>query len=530
VALSYRGSCASTQPNGSAGGPTWPGGGTIGSGFGERGRLGGLNSAASGAAASAGVVSGFGAFGNRALGVGTFGTIARIVPRVASPLLSMRSECASNATRTVLNALSKLAAPDLLSTGDLKASLLPSERCFLRNAGLHDAAGQLPSCNAADNDSRVISCWHMNWGDCGKRPLQAEREASSHRYGGERPWLPYYVSRYASLAAGAPESSHFAVAAHVAGLPAKSLLRGDGQLNGLRTLFVGDSLASQLQSAAVCELGRALSSRLHGRAPSAAATLIEMHDFRPNMTAHGNSTLRLASVDATAISRLHERLDHFAATGGTLVVGMWPGVYYTPPAGYADFGAYYLQQARPFLAALDGFAAACARCVALLVTPTAQHFATADGSYSATEASTTDALSSFTEDGIKLNVAAGSSSAGPCQPWFPSVGKPSVKGRMAAPGRKDQTDWQQPEALPEASPNVWRGESLLGEVKRSWPHLIPVPLHRLSTWWWHAHPSYRGGAHALDCTHWCWLPFLWESVWWALRVAEEAARDCWETK
>ena len=441
---------------------------------------------------------------------------------------AMRPDCASNATRTVLDALSKLAAPDLLNTSDLEASLLPSERCFLRSAGLHDAAGQLPSCNAADNNSRVISCWHMDWGDCSKRPLQTGRESPSRKYGGERPWLPY-VSRYASLAAGAPESSHFAVAAHLAGLPAKSLLQGDGRLNGLRTLFVGDSLANQLQSAAACELGRALSSRLHGRAPSAAATLIEMHDFRPNMTVHGNGTQRLASVDAATISRLHKRLDHYAATGGTLVVGMWPGVYYTPPSGYADFGTYYLQQARPFLAALNGFAAACARCVALLVTPTAQHFATADGSYSATKASTIDTLSSFTEDGIKSNVAAGSSSDGPCQPWLPGVGEPSVKDGIA-PGRKDRTIWQQPEALPEASPNVWRGESLLGEVQRSWPHLIPVPLHRLSTWWWHAHPSYRGGAHAIDCTHWCWLPFLWEPVWWALRVAEEAARECWGTK
>ena len=216
----------------------------------------------------------------------------------------MRPDCASNATRTVLDALSKLAAPDLLNTSELEASLLPSERCFLRNAGLHDAAGQLPSCNAADNNSRVISCWHMDWGDCSKRPLQTGREAPSRKYGGEGPWLPY-ASRYASLAAGAPESSHFAVAAHLAGLPAKSLLQGDGRLNGLRTLFVGDSLANQLQSAAACELGRALSSRLHGRAPSAAATLIEMHDFRPNMTVHGNGTQRLASVDAAAISRLH---------------------------------------------------------------------------------------------------------------------------------------------------------------------------------------------------------------------------------
>ena len=169
---------------------------------------------------------------------------------------SMRPDCASNATRTVLDALSKLAAPDLLNTSDLEASLLPSERCFLRSAGLHDAAGQLPSCNAADNNSRVISCWHMDWGDCSKRPLQTGRESPSRKYGGERPWLPY-VSRYASLAAGAPESSHFAVAAHLAGLPAKSLLQGDGRLNGLRTLFVGDSLANQLQSAAACELGRA---------------------------------------------------------------------------------------------------------------------------------------------------------------------------------------------------------------------------------------------------------------------------------
>ena len=361
----------------------------------------------------------------------------------------------------------------------------------------------------------------MNWGDCSKRPLQGARGASSHRYAGERPWLPY-VSRYASVAAGAPESSHFAVAVHLAGLPAKNLLRDDGRLKGLRTLFVGDSLANQLQSAAACELGRALSSRLRGRAPSAAASLIEMHDFRPNMTARANGTQRLASVDAAAISRLHNRLGHFAASGGTLVVGMWPGVYYTPISGDANFGDYYLRQARPFLAALDGFAAACTRCVALLVTPTAQHFPTADGSYSATKAT---ALSSFTDGGIKTNVAAGSSSAGPCQPWSSSVG---VKDGIAS-GRKDRTIWQQPEALPEASPNVWRGESLLGEVLRSWPHLVPVPLHRLSTWWWHAHPSYRGGAHALtlDCTHWCWLPFLWEPVWWALRVAEESARKCY---
>ena len=71
--------------------------------------------------------------------------------------------------------------------------------------------------------------------------------------------------------------------------------------------------------------------------------------------------------------------------------------------------------------------------------------------------------------------------------------------------------------------------------QESYPHVLTVPLHKLTAWWWDAHRGLvtehsfsRHGQEVIrpdeytmvaDCTHYCNSPFLYQPLWWALGLA-----------
>ena len=149
--------------------------------------------------------------------------------------------------------------------------------------------------------------------------------------------------------------------------------------------------------------------------------------------------------------------------------------------------------------ALDTMRRGCARCGALFLTTTSQHFPTADGAYVAPKASSEPAAASY--------------------------------GCRALPAA----------LADEASPQRWREDDVLRIAVR-YPRVAVAPLTTLSRSWWDMHigatsHSWRGVAYAganattadakvrVDCTHLCYSLFLWEPVWWALRLVVRAAAE-----
>ena len=77
------------------------------------------------------------------------------------------------------------------------------------------------------------------------------------------------------------------------------------------------------------------------------------------------------------------------------------------------------------------------------------------------------------------------------------------------------------------SANSWRAEVPLAAAERT-PHVMTIPLHRISSLWWSAHVGMNLDQLGLpsttpydryevpDCTHFCASPFLYQPLWWAL--------------
>ena len=85
----------------------------------------------------------------------------------------------------------------------------------------------------------------------------------------------------------------------------------------------------------------------------------------------------------------------------------------------------------------------------------------------------------------------------------------------------------------------WREDDVM-RIAARYPRVAVAPLTSLSRNWWDMHigattHSWRGVTYAgandasakvrVDCTHFCYSLFLWEPVWWALRLVVRAAAE-----
>ena len=137
---------------------------------------------------------------------------------------------------------------------------------------------------------------------------------------------------------------------------------------------------------------------------------------------------------------------------------------------------------------LGDFAASCAGCHAIIVTAPSQHFPTIDGSFSPRVA----------QDGNRS---------------WESVGAGCV--RISTHGPINGSD-----------ANSWRGADVLERHSQT-SNITIVPWHLLTRdWWdthgglseinWRNHPVRAGDRKLmLDCTHYCYTPFLYEPLWWS---------------
>ena len=50
-----------------------------------------------------------------------------------------------------------------------------------------------------------------------------------------------------------------------------------------------------------------------------------------------------------------------------------------------------------------------------------------------------------------------------------------------------------------------------------------LPVHRLTRPLWHAHLGVSRTGKAVDCSHFCPAPFLFDPLWFAVRMIAEAA-------
>ena len=158
---------------------------------------------------------------------------------------------------------------------------------------------------------------------------------------------------------------------------------------------------------------------------------------------------------------------------------------------------------RNVLGAFQRFGSSCEKCIAIYVTAPLQHFATSDGAY----------------DPAVFNLSHSRS----CAPRPPALLR----------------------SLPSDSPNRWRHEDVLDELKSSqYPNVLLLEQHRINAHTWDSHPGVDGQQlksfvqlktgpvtwrkPALDCLHLCYSPFICEPLWRAIdkiiqmRVTREA--------
>ena len=354
----------------------------------------------------------------------------------------------SDAQATITRVFGELAAVGGLrpfgSAAEARRVLLPLELCWLRNGSatklVHSLEGDrddLSECNAPS--TTPLSCYGSNdaFVECGVEHEERARRLLSRYH------LPRWSEEY-------PGFSHLAHA----------------ELDSL--YFIGDSVTQQLKQLAKCELQRdAAASDGGGRTSS-----VRVLGF-PQI-----SDKQFASSVLDGLTRnLSTSLAQLAAkpSGGVHVaVAIFPALHLnTPPGGAVQLRAQYRRQLHALLAILSQFTRSCRRCHALFLTPTSQHFQTADGS---------GAYSKYRGQGAETG----------CKP---------VHVR-----------------LPPGSPNSWRATDAIAAASR-WPRVLTVPLHQLTVGMWDLHPGYRENVRAADCTHFCYGRLAFEPVWWAVRLA-----------
>ena len=383
---------------------------------------------------------------------------------------------------SVLRTFAQLRADGLqpLATGALATDLLAPEQCLLRKAlsnGNRSTYGHLTGRDCAVVAGRVAlpRCWAS--GMCARRL--------------SRDLVPMLLRRYAAVAAGSPRESHLVATARMQ----------------RRMLLIGDSVMSAVAEAAACEMARGgLSSREYS---------LQYFTLNAKFNQWGPANNTFVALVA--------RLATMAKTGGGVAVAIFPGLHFNDPEGSEHEHARTVHaQYRAFVAAFAGALgdfAGNANCTAVLFTPTSQHFPTPSGAYRASKMSTV-ALG-HAANGSATGRGGGDGRPKECRPWSIAVGSRTMdaESAVAAAGEALRpADWP----LAAHSANSWRAEELARSVPfRHDPRVLVAPLHWLTSDWHDLHPGYRGKTYGLDCTHWCYSPFTYEPIWWAIRAAVE---------
>lgn len=275
------------------------------------------------------------------------------------------------------------------------------------------------------------------------------------------------LKRFKDVAAGPASSSH---------------LRFGPLLYGFRVVFYGDSLVRELFQAARCDAVRSTEVAI----ASKQLQLLSVYAWRAKPTSTPRATVQRA-------------LSSLVADGGGMFVasmGQHYNNFFAPKTGLVEaFDVHTRPQLNRELAWLiemmEAFAARGRNHSAVLLTPALQHFNTSDGTF---------ALSVFNDTGHAC--------------------------------RQATTSF---DALSRSSANYWRVADMLKHAQEKAPHVLVVPQHKLSEHWWDHH---AGGSNesrsrsrgkvsksTTDCTHFCYDPFLYEPLWWALRQLTIANHD-----
>mmetsp|Transcript_32218 Transcript_32218/g.73841 ORF Transcript_32218/g.73841 Transcript_32218/m.73841 type:complete len:272 (+) Transcript_32218:486-1301(+) len=174
-----------------------------------------------------------------------------------------------------------------------------------------------------------------------------------------------------------------------------------------------------------------------------------------------------------------------------------------------------LSDLQHLLPKISRLSSGCPRCSIIYVTSTSQHFTSSDGTFKAD---------------IARSVSNGSFG---CKPW-PATTNTHTKALSNSTSKTVLISDQWP--LSSMSANSWRTFDVVEKLQHM-PNVTIIPLHILSSKWWNLHQgattdNWRGlgkgcgrsGKICIDCTHFCYSPFMFEPVWWALWKAWKELR------
>jgi len=224
---------------------------------------------------------------------------------------------------------------------------------------------------------------------------------------------------------------------------------GDGPL-----VLFGDSIMGDLFKSAICEL---LRSNAHDDMAFAVSRL-------EYIRSHDGSGLPAVDTFPSKLASLERKLRLIRARAGSIVVAS-VGVHYNNDDSVTTTTAnrsILAQHAARLLGLLSGFRAECRRpCDALLLTSTAQHFATPDGAYHVAMSPVVAASpSSRTPNGLEHNLTAPTVDAYACKAWPAPSSAPAGWPVHAS-----------------HSPNTWRVDDVMKVRRERFADVPVIPLH-----------------------------------------------------
>lgn len=273
------------------------------------------------------------------------------------------------------------------------------------------------------------------------------------------------LNRFVSIAAGSAASSH---------------LQHGLQHASHSVLFYGDSLMWDLFQVARCEVLRS----------SNTSRQVKQLAYLSVYAANRLKVSRSVNINQHQ-AVLNDTINRFSAHGGGTIIasiGMHFNNFHAARTGFVEaFDVGVRPQLEGHLLklvdVLESYAQRGHNHAAVLLTPTLQHFETWDGSFA------------------------------------PSIINATGYGCRQGPAEDTLRNT--------SSANHWRSADMVRIAQARGPHVLIVPQHRISHHWWDQHPGGQGLAKTtsrglmakstLDCTHFCYGPFLYEPIWWALR-------------
>ena len=264
-------------------------------------------------------------------------------------------------------------------------------------------------------------------------------------------------------------------------------------------VFLGDSLAEQIFLAAQCQAARA------GRSPD-RIQLVKMQSFNDRRFYRSDHDRALERLGMLSLSQ-RRLFSTVAKRGGGIIVVCF-GIHYNDAATNKLAQTSRVLEGRNQLPRTDfqddinvlaellaNFASSCVGCHAVIVSAPSQHFPTTDGSFSP--------LLVPARNRTWESLGAG------CTP---------IHSQRPTNG---------------SSANSWRSADVLDRLART-SNITFVPWHSLTLQWWDTHvgvseTTWKGnpvqaGDHKLmlDCSHYCYTPFLYEPLWWALDLVAKS--------